>query len=124
IVVALITPASAAAHATLVRTEPSDGAVLDRAPRVVRIEFDDRVRVAPDNAAVSNLTSSSVLDGRPHAAGRELLIPLQSGLKDGAYSVRWSIVSDDGHREQGVLAFAVGSGVASPHSVLGASAPL
>src|SRR4029077_15509145 len=94
IVVALITPASAAAHATLVRTEPSDGAVLDRAPRVVRVEFDDRVRVAPDNAAVSNLTSSSVLHGRPHAAGRELLIPLQSGLKDGAYSVRWSIVSD------------------------------
>ena len=30
-------------------------------------------------------------------------------LRDGAYSVRWSIVSDDGHREEGVLAFAIGA---------------
>src|SRR4029077_6703581 len=88
------------------------------------VEFDDRVRVAPGNAAVSNLTSSSVLNGRPRAAGRDLVIPLRSGLDDGAYSVRWSVVSDDGHREQGVLAFAVGSGSASPHSILGASSPL
>ena len=33
-----------------------------------------------------------------------------------SYSVRWSIVSEDGHREQGVLAFAVGAGNASPQS--------
>src|SRR3954451_9422003 len=123
-VAALAAPAGAAAHASAVRTVPNGGAVLDKAPRVVRVEFDDIVRAAPGNAAVANADGSSVLDGRPRAHGRVLTIPLRSGLKDGVYSVRWSIVSDDGHREQGVLAFGVGSGTASPQSVLGASAPL
>jgi copper transport protein len=121
---ALLAPANAAAHATLIRTDPADGAVLDRAPRVVRVEFDDGVRVASGNAAVSNATGSSVLGGRAHTAGRVLLIPLRAGLKDGVYSVRWSVVSDDGHREQSVLAFGVGNGGPSPHSVLGASSAL
>ena len=121
---ALIAPASAAAHATLIGTLPADGAVLDRAPQSVHVEFDDRIHVAPGNAAVSNANNASVLDGAPRIAGHTLVLPLRANLGDGSYSVRWSIVSDDGHREQGVLAFAVGSGNASPHSVLGASAPL
>jgi copper transport protein len=120
---ALIAPASASAHATLIRATPADGAVLGRAPKSVRVEFDDRIHVAPGNAAVSNTTNSSVLAGRPHTVGHALILPLRSRLADGLYSVRWSIVSEDGHREQGVLAFGVGSGSASPHSVLGASAP-
>jgi len=123
-VAALIAPASAAAHATLIGTTPADGAVLDRAPQSVRVQFDGPVHVAPGNAAVSNTNNASVLGGAPRTVGHALILPLRTGLADGPYSVRWSIVSDDGHREEGVLAFAVGSGNASPHSVLGASAPL
>ncbi|MDX6453515.1 MAG: copper transport protein [Gaiellaceae bacterium] len=123
-VLALIAPASAAAHATLIGTAPADGAVLDRAPQSVRVEFDDTIHVAPGNAAVSNASNASVLAGAPRVAGHTLVLPLRNGLADGSYSVRWSIASDDGHREQGVLAFALGSGSASPQSVLGASAPL
>ena len=65
-----------------------------------------------------------MLAGRPERAGHTLVLPLRNDLRNGAYSVRWSIVSDDGHREQGVLAFAVGAGSAPPRAVLGASAPL
>jgi len=122
--VALAAPAGAAAHATLIRTVPADGAVVANAPRVVRVEFDDTVRVNDGNAAVANTTSASILGGRPTARGRELLIPLRRGIANGDYSIRWSIVSDDGHPEQGLVAFAVGAGSASPHSVLGASTPL
>ena len=35
-------------------------------------------------------------------------------LPDGDYSVRWAIVSDDGHLESGVLVFGVGAGRAPP----------
>src|SRR3954447_22848177 len=122
-VAALLAPASAAAHATLVRTTPADGAVVDRAPRIARVEFDDTARVAPGNAAVANDTGASVLNGPARAHGRVLDLPLRP-LRDGVYSVRWSIVSDDGHREEGVFAFAVGNGSPAPQSVLGASAPL
>jgi len=122
--VALLVPASAAAHATLLRTMPANGAVLAHAPQRVVVQFDDVVRVGHANAAVDNATGSSVLGGRPAARGRVLTLPLRRNLARGAYSVRWSIVSDDGHLEQGVIAFAVGAGSAPPTSVLGASTPL
>ncbi len=122
--VALALPAGAAAHATLIATTPANGAVLAKAPRVVRVEFDDTILVAPGNQVVSNVTSASVLGGRPVVHGHELTLPLRAGLQDGDYSVRWSIVSDDGHREEGVIAFAVGAGSPAPHSVLGAGATL
>ena len=124
LLVALAAPAGADAHATLLRTSPADGAVLDRAPPLVRIEFDGGVRVAPGNAAVANATGATELAGTPSTSGNVLTLPLRADLANGAYSIRWSAVSDDGHREQGVLAFAVGRGGPSPRSVLGASAAL
>jgi copper transport protein len=111
---ALVVPARAAAHATLLRTVPPNGQILQRAPAVVRVEFDDRVRVGSGNAAVENATTQSVLAGSPRTQGHALLLPLRAHLANGAYTVRWSIVSDDGHPEQGVIAFAVGSGVPRP----------
>lgn len=120
----LIAPASAYAHASLVSTTPRNGAVLDTAPRFVVVRFDDTVRVGPGNAAVANGSGESVLAGRAVARGRTLTLPLQPNLARGDYSVRWSIVSDDGHEEEGTLAFAVGAGSAQPQSVLGASVSL
>ena len=60
----------------------------------------------------------------PTVAGHSLILPLRHALARGAYSARWSIVAQDGHREQGVLAFAVGAGAAAPVSILGASSRL
>ncbi len=121
---ALVAPADAFAHATLLGTSPENGAVLDRAPARVIVRFDDTVRIAGSNAAVANATNESVLAGPATTHGRVLVLPLRKSLPNGAYSVRWSIVSEDGHREEGVLAFAVGAGSASPTSVLGAGVPL
>jgi copper transport protein len=73
---------------------------------------------------VSNSSRQSVLAAKASAHGPVLTLPLRSDLRDGDYTVRWSIVSDDGHREEGVLAFAVGAGRAPPQAVLGASASL
>ncbi len=122
LLVALALPAGAAAHATLLRTFPADGSVIARAPSVVRVEFDDGIRVAPGNAVVANATGTSAL-GSPRTRGHTLVLPLRPGLANGTYSVRWSIVSDDGHREAGVVAFGIGpGGGVTPRSVLGASA--
>ena len=121
---ALAVPAAASAHATLLRTSPANGAVLAHAPRAIVVTFDDTVRVGSGNAAVANATSESVLDGAAHAHGRVLTIPLRAPLGNGDYSARWSIVSEDGHREEGVIAFAIGAGSASPTSILTAHAGL
>ena len=122
--VALALPAAAWAHASERGSTPADGAVLASSPRAVRVVFDDVVRVGSRNAAVANATGGSVLAGKPSADLDVLTIPLRPDLPRGAYSVRWSIVSNDGHLERGVLAFAVGLGEPRPRSVLGATVPL
>ncbi len=114
---ALALPAAASAHANLVLTEPASGAVVARAPAVVRVVFDDVVRVGPGIEAVRN-GGGSVLGGAPTTQGKTLVVPLRPHLPDGNYSVRWSIISDDGHLESGVLAFGVGVGRAPPTAVL------
>ncbi|HEV2590753.1 MAG TPA: copper resistance CopC family protein, partial [Gaiellaceae bacterium] len=124
LIAALAAPAAAWAHATLVRTQPANGAVLVHAPRAVVVTFDDTVRVASGNEVVANTTSTPVTTGAAVAHGRTLTIPLRANLADGDYSARWSIVSDDGHHEEGVIAFAVGAGSAAPTSVLAAKTQL
>ncbi|HEY5057968.1 MAG TPA: copper resistance protein CopC, partial [Gaiellaceae bacterium] len=114
----LAVPAAAAAHANLVRTEPANGAVLARPPAQVRVVFDDTVRAGPGIAAVRN-GGGSVLAGRGRVeGGRTLVVPVRRGLPDGDYSVRWSVISNDGHLESGVLAFAVGLGRPPPSASL------
>jgi copper transport protein len=120
-VVAASCAAKALAHANLVSTSPQDGAVVASAPTEVRVRFDDPVTVGPGNAVVA-ADRSSVLAGSPSVerGGRELVLRLKS-LRDGDYSVRWAIVSDDGHLESGLLAFRVGPlklGAGAPRSVL------
>jgi copper transport protein len=107
--VAVALPGSAGAHAEPLRTIPADRAVLSKAPSRVLVLFDDPVRVGPGNEALRN-GGASILSAEPRARGKVLELPLRRNLRNGDYSVRWSIVSDDGHVEEGVLAFGVGSG--------------
>ena len=106
-------PAEASAHANLVRTIPGDRSVLASAPRQVSFVFDDEIRPGPGIEAVRN-GDGSVLAGKARSSDKTLIVPLEPRLEDGDYSVRWSVISDDGHEIGGVTAFAVGSGRAPP----------
>src|SRR5437868_14677993 len=120
VVAALAAPAAASAHANLVRIRPANGAVVATAPGAVRVLFDDAIRAGPGVEAVRN-GGGSVLAARAYVLRgnrRELVIPLRRHLGAGDFSVRWSIVSDDGHDERGVTAFAVGAGAARPTASL------
>jgi copper transport protein len=115
-------PASAFAHATLLRSSPAAGAVLPTAPKVVRLVFDEVVQPAGGNEVVANAGRRSVLAGRPRTTGgvKVLVLPLRPRLAPGDYTVRWRVLSDDGHFVAGVLAFAVGAGRPPPEPVLAA----
>ncbi len=96
--------------------------MLASPPRTARLVFSDDVIAAPGSEAIRN-GGGSVLDGQPRVVGgRTLVLPLGPRLADGDYTVRWSVVSDDGHREQGVIAFGVGAGRAPPVPALSAEA--
>jgi copper transport protein len=114
VLAALAAPTAAWAHANLVRTAPQNDAVLAHGPADVSVVFDDSVHIGPGIEAIRN-GGGSILAGRAHLEGaRTLVIPVQQGLAKGNYSVRWSIVSNDGHFESGVIAFAIGLGRPPP----------
>src|SRR5207244_8290761 len=120
---ALLAAAAAAApawgHARVVTTTPSESAVLASPPSRVTIRFDDTVRVLSETVVIGNAAKRSVVAGKPHSKGRVLTIPLRK-LHDGDYTVRWRVLSNDGHTVEGVFAFAVGAGRASPSVALSA----
>jgi copper transport protein len=93
--------------------------VLANAPTHVTIRFDDTVRVLGGTTVVANSGKRPVTAGKPSASGRVVTIPLRK-LHDGDYTVRWSVLSDDGHTVDGVFAFAVGAGRAPPSAALSA----
>jgi copper transport protein len=105
------------AHARIVSTTPTDGAVLASPPPRVTIRFDDTVRVLGGTTVVANANKRPVTEGRPKASGRIVTIPLRK-LHEGDYTVRWRVLSDDGHSIEGVFAFAVGVGRATPTAAL------
>jgi copper transport protein len=114
----LIFPASAWAHATLLRTVPGNGAVLATAPTAVRLVFDETVRPASGIKAIRN-DGTSVLAAKARVVGgRTLVVPLPGRLPDGDYTVLWRVVSDDGHTVAGVIAFGVGAGRSPPTAAL------
>ena len=122
VVVAALTGAStAAAHAIVLSASPVNGVVVAAAPRGAVITFDSSVRVGPRNAAVRN-DGTSVLGGPPRITdSRTLVIPFRTNLGQGNFTVRWSVVSQDGHEEEGVIAFGVGRAATTPVAVLTAA---
>src|SRR5256885_4959611 len=116
---AAATAAPAWGHARVVATTPGESAVLGSPPSQVTIRFDDTVRVLSGTVVIGNADKRSVVAGKPRSSGRVVTIPLRK-LHDGDYTVRWQVLSNDGHTVVGVFAFAVGAGRASPAAALSA----
>lgn len=95
---------AASAHTRLVVAEPRDGAVLANPPSELRLFF-----ATPIEPRFSHLEWSR--DNTWHALAVEVRGTRMSArlpqLGSGRYRVRWSVMSRDGHRQRGGLAFVV-----------------
>jgi copper transport protein len=100
-------PAAARAHATLVRESPAFGDRLASSPRTVRLQFDQSVKILP-NAVRVFTSKGKVVSGtaRSEDGYRVVRTPVPR-LAKGAYTVRWSAISADGHVVSGVFTFGV-----------------
>jgi copper transport protein len=104
-----VLPEPAAAHARLLRTSPAQAAELTRSPTQVALLFDETVRSTGRAGLSGGVLQRTVLQpARLERGGRLLVVSLPRGLRRGVYTVRWEVVSDDGHREVGALTFGVG----------------
>lgn len=99
--------APASAHATLIGTDPVEGAVLDAAPERVTFTFNESVIGVPAGIRVFDATGAEVASSATVRDAR-LLVDLDEELGEGTFVVVWRLVSADGHPIGGSLSFSVG----------------
>jgi copper transport protein len=106
---AIASPASA--HATVVTTSPTDGAVVARGPAIVSVTFDEAVGVSPDSLTVFAPDGQRADTGgtQPGRAPQQITVTLRPGLGFGTYTVGWHVVSADSHAVSGAFTFSVGA---------------
>src|SRR5262245_1783245 len=110
VVIALAVPASASAHAYLVRTVPSASGVVNTPPAQVSLTFDEAVEPRFAIISVTDKDGHQVTDGRPARSPTDpntLVVPLKK-IPEGWYLVYWRVISVDGHPVRGAFTFAVG----------------
>jgi copper transport protein len=106
-----LTPRSAAAHAALVESEPSNGAVLPEAPQEIRLSFTEPPDLSLTIVEIVDSGGASVPTGpveRVPGADREVRVTVEN-VPDGVYTVTWRTVSTaDGHITSDAFSFGVG----------------
>jgi copper transport protein len=105
----------AAAHNTLVSSSPADGAQLTSSPSQISLMFD--LPAPLETASAQLIDANSVrteLTGLTHgpAGDTEIVLPLPAGLS-GPMTVRWRLVSPDGHAITGRVSFTVTAAAAT-----------
>ncbi|WP_162179470.1 copper resistance CopC/CopD family protein [Thermogemmatispora carboxidivorans] len=107
----LFLPGTAEAHAVLLRSDPSQDALLRTAPTEVRLWFSEDLNPTLSSAAVVNSHSQRVDKGDAHVSSsdhRELDLGLKANLPPDVYVVVWRSVSNvDGHVLRGSFLFTI-----------------
>jgi copper transport protein len=120
---ALVVPGAAFAHASVRATHPTYRERLDRAPRVVSVQFDQGVKALPNSIVVQSATGRVVSGVTRSGSDPHLMSTRLKSLPRGAYTVRWHAISSDGHVVSGVWTFGVGVAAPPPTEAYGASGP-
>ncbi len=87
----------ALAHATFAGSNPAEGSRLQAVPSKVTVTFSEDVTVGAGLLNVLDSTGNTVSAGVATSTGRDVSVPLRSGLSDGSYIVSYRTVSADSH---------------------------
>jgi copper transport protein len=108
---ALVQAAPARAHASLVASDPRDGAVLAQSPAMLTLRFNEPVSplvfrlIGPDGRS---------RDLQPQASDGTVALRIPAPLAEGTQLLSWRVVSADGHPVGGALLFSVGRATTAP----------
>ncbi|MFD2169091.1 copper resistance protein CopC [Tumebacillus lipolyticus] len=101
----------ALAHATLIKSTPAEGEVLQQNPGTLRLQFNEplepeliELKLYRWDAKELDLSAPQLTKGN----ASETYAALPDGLEEGSYRLLWSIISEDGHRMNGEISFALG----------------
>ena len=101
--------AGAHAHAFLEHADPRVGSQVPAAPVEVKLWFTEPIEGAFSTLTVTDANGQRVdrADARVDASDKMLLRVSLQGLRPGAYTVHWRVVSIDTHVTQGEFVFRV-----------------
>jgi len=104
-----LSPGATTAHSVLVRSEPGRSATVSRAPERVRLWFSERIEPAYAKLSVWSEAGTQVDAGDAAVAPDDpaLLSVSTSGLGPGRYTVRFRVLSVDGHVVESSFTFIV-----------------
>ncbi len=117
LLLALLTPANALAHAQLEGTVPLRGAVVKHEPPAVIFRFDEPVEGNFGAVRVYDANGSRVDEGdafHPDGEGPRLGVHLKPGLPDGSYTATYRVISADGHIVSSGFVFSIGKAGKTP----------
>lgn len=101
----------AAAHDQLIASTPEEGAALSEAPPQIELEYNAEIIDATSAIIIQDDGGQTVHQAEPTVDGRFVRAPFPA-LAAGAYRLNWSVVSSDGHRIEGTIAFTLADGAA------------
>jgi copper transport protein len=120
---ALALPAAADAHARVMETEPAYRERLDAAPATVMLRFDQAVTAFADSIVVRGGRGQIVSDRAVEGAHTGVVLAPVHDVARGVYTVRWHVLSSDGHTVSGIFTFGVGVAAPPPTEAFGAAGP-
>jgi copper transport protein len=107
VVAALLVPAGAFAHASLVRESPTFRERLASSPREVLLRFDQSVTAFPNSIVVLTPDGKNLVTSVRSVPAKRAVVAHLPVLPRGPYTVRWHAMSNDGHVVSGVYTFGV-----------------
>ena len=105
----LVAPA-ALAHAHLKSQYPAANAEMDAAPQALTLNFSEGIEPAFSGIELTDDEQKIVRIGavkRNENESSQMIVPLEQPLVAGKYTVRWHVVSVDGHKTSGQYTFSV-----------------
>ncbi len=111
----LFLPSLALAHAQLVSSDPSDGAVVASAPAALTLTFNEPV--SPITIKLARPDGSVSLIDTIRNDGSAITITPPPALPNGSYALSYRVISEDGHPIGGTLGFSIGAPSASGSTI-------
>lgn len=102
---------TAEAHSTLLETNPGEKEVTEKIPSTLTLRFNEPIEKDLATVTIYDWNAKPVFTGNPDEGGPERAPLLKFSLpklKQGTYTVKWDVVSMDGHPVSGSYFFAIG----------------
>jgi methionine-rich copper-binding protein CopC len=126
LVALLVHPVAASAHDELVTSTPANGAHVRVLPRTVVLNFEEPPVAGYTKVHIYGPSGTDLSAAAPVTTDSRVILAVKPSAARGAYVIRWSLLSDDGHPVAGVVRFTVATAPApttSPAKTTATAAP-